>query len=469
MKNQLRQSILILTFAIIGWSNNVNAQTIAAGNSHSLFLCTGSPPYSVGENLFGELGIGVAFSHRLTPVQVNGVSGITSVAAGYYTSLFLKNDGTVWSVGMNNYGQLGDGTTSDKSTPVQVIGVSGITAVSTNGTPGSTSNGHSLFLKNDGTVWGVGNNWEGQLGDGTLINKSIAGQVSGLNGITAVAAGRDRYSLFLKNDGTVWAVGRNYYGQLGDGTTGNKKNAVQLSSLSGITAISAGHTHSLFLKNDGTVWAVGYNGRGQLGDGTTTDKKTPVQVNGVSGVVAVAAGTFHSLFLKNDGTVWSVGNNSGGELGDGTTIDKKTPVQVSGVSGVTAVSGGGYFSLFLKNDSTVWAVGIGGNGQLGNGTQTNKTTAVQVIGLCGATGIEDNSTANNISIFPNPANEQLFIELTDYKNTIAEIFNIQGQLLQSIPLKSDKTTIQINELISGLYLVKVKSSEGMIVKKLVKN
>jgi hypothetical protein len=109
----------------------------------------------------------------------------------------------------------------------------------------------------------------------------------------------------------------------------NKSTPVQVSSLTGITAIAAGGFHSIFLKNDGTVWAVGYNAFGQLGDGTTANKSTPVQVSSLTGITAIAAGGFHSIFLKNDGTVWAVGSNGDGQLGDGTTGNKSTPVQVS--------------------------------------------------------------------------------------------------------------------------------------------
>jgi hypothetical protein len=124
-------------------------------------------------------------------------------------------------------------------------------------------------------------------------------------------------------------VGFDYYGQLGIGTMVDKSSPVQVSSLTSITAIAADGNHSLFLKNDGTVWAVGNNFYGQLGDGTTDSKSTPVQVSPLTGITAIAAGGLHSLFLKNDGTVWAVGRNNNGQLGDGTTVNKSTPVQVS--------------------------------------------------------------------------------------------------------------------------------------------
>ena len=351
---------------------------IAAGYSHSLALRTDGTVWACGYNNFGQLGDGTT-TNKTTAVQVSGLSGVTAIAGGYYHSLALKNDGTVWAWGANDYGQLGDGTTTETTTAVQVSELSGVTAI-------ACGYSHSLALRNDGTVWAWGANDHGQLGDGTTTETTTAVQVSGLSGVTAIAAGSE-HNLALKDDGTVWTWGDNWYGQLGDGTTIKTTTAVQVSGLSGVIAIAGGYYHSLALKNDGTVWAWGYNHYGQLGDVTITNKTTAVQVSGLRGVTAIAGGRYHSLALKNDRTVWAWGDNYYGQLGDGTTTNKTTAVQVSGLSGVTAIAGGESHSLALKNDGTVWAWGHNYYGQLGDVTITNKTTAVQVRGLSGVTAI----------------------------------------------------------------------------------
>ena len=354
---------------------------IAGGYSHSLALKNDGTVWAWGCNDYGELGDGTK-SYKTTAVQVSGLSGVTSIAGGYSHSLALKNDGTVLAWGRNGSGQLGDGTITYKSTAVQVSGLGEITAI-------ASGNNNSLALKNDGTVWAWGYNYYGQLGDGTRTDKTMAVQVSGLSGITAIAGGGS-HSLALKNDGAAWAWGDNYYGQLGDGIQPYVpyiKTSVQVNGLSGITAIARGYSHSLALKNDGTVWAWGSNYYGQLGDGTVVDRETVVQVSGLSGITAIVGGGSHSLALKKDGTVWAWGNNENGQLGDGTVINKTTAVQVSGLSGITAIASGYSHSLALKNDGTVWAWGNNYNGQLGDGTTMYATTAVQVRGLSGITAI----------------------------------------------------------------------------------
>jgi autotransporter-associated beta strand protein len=150
------------------------------------------------------------------------------------------------------------------------------------------SNGHSLVLKRDGSVWATGYNGYGQLGDRTTITRTISVRV--MSEVSAIACGW-YHSLFLKSDGSVWASGRNTVGQLGVAGA----DGVPVRVMGGVMAIACGNSHSLFLKNDGTVWATGLNTYGQLGIGAgNSTVSTPVQV--MTGVIAIACGASHSLF-----------------------------------------------------------------------------------------------------------------------------------------------------------------------------
>lgn len=274
---------------------------IAAGFYHSLFLKSDSTVWSCGRNFSGELGDGTQ-TQRLSPVQVTSLSGIIDIAAGDYHSMFLKSDSTVFSCGDNQDGCLGLG-----SSPLQVINPTQVNSI---GSVISIAGGfrHSLFIKGDNTVWASGINNQGQLGDGTNDSKTTPVQINSLSDIVAVSAGQ-YHSLFLKNDGTVWSCGDNLVGQLGDGSNLSQNIPVQVSGLTDIIKISAsGLSHSLFLKSDDTFWACGNNISGALGNGDFIDENIPVQVlDGCTSSVGLAKNT-------NDFEAFIYPNPSNGEF-----------------------------------------------------------------------------------------------------------------------------------------------------------
>ncbi len=450
---------IILIFVIAILARQSPAQTITAGDHHSLFLCNNNGLMACGYNDRGQLGDNTT-TQKNSPVQVNVLSGIIAMAAGVKHSLFLKNDNTVWACGFNGYGQLGNGSTASDSISFQINGLIGIIGISAGGS-------NSLFLKNDGTVWACGNNQYGQLGNGTTSGPNpnpVPAQLSSLSGIIAIAEGDYYHSLFLKNDGTVWACGLNDHGQLGNGTTSNANpTPFQVPSLSGIIAIAAGQGYSLFLKNDSTVWACGIGGA--LGNGLITDQLSPVQAVSLSKITAIAAGNGHSMFLKNDGTVWVCGSNLYGQLGNGTSDvnPHSTPIQASSLSGITSIAAGQNHSLFLKNDGTVWACGDNGLGQLGDGTGNNKSTPVQVTGLCSLTAVEENSIENNISVYPNPLAAQTTFTLNkEAKNALLKVYDMNGKIARQLIFSGMQVIFQKENIVNGIYFYQIISGDKII-------
>lgn len=296
--------------------------------------------WSWGHNYFGQLGDGTNVD-RTAPVKAL-LGNVKIIASGMNYSLALDNSGTVWGWGDNYDGGIGDATTINRNSPVQVI--SGIKSIATGWF-------HSLALGTDGTIWRWGNYSFGLTGGSHLdlpqLDSLFPVPVAGLTNVKTFVGGIN-HSLVLKNDGTVWAWGANGNGQLGDGTDIDRITPVQVVGLSNIIAIGAGD-HSLALRSDGTVWAWGLNDHGQLGDGTTTNSWLPVPVGGgLNGVIAIFGGGWHSLALKADGTVWSWGNGAGA-----------TPAAVPELSQIVAIDGECYSSTALKSDGTVWQKGFG--------------------------------------------------------------------------------------------------------------
>jgi alpha-tubulin suppressor-like RCC1 family protein len=240
---------------------------------------------------------------------------------------------------------------------------------------------HSLGLDSSGAVWAWGLANFGQIGDGTLVNKTAP--VSVLTGVVSIAAGWF-HSMALKADGTVWMWGRNESGQIGDGTGQQRSSPVQL-SLTNVVAVAAGATHSLALKSDGTVWAWGANTDGQLGTGNFTQSFTPVQVSGLTGASSIAAGENFSLALQPNGAsggfVWTWGKNTSGQLGDASTVTRNQPVQVTGVTTAAAIAAGQAFAIARLANGTVIGWGANNSAQLGTltGTASNVPVAVPVL------------------------------------------------------------------------------------------
>jgi alpha-tubulin suppressor-like RCC1 family protein len=349
--------MLMLFSAATSRADDVTITAVAAGDDHSLYMKSDGSLWAIGYNGYGQLGDGTN-TNRNTPVQVD--TDVKAVAAGYNHSLYVKSDGSLWAVGYNYYGQLGNGTNTSRSTPVQVD--TDVKAVAAGGD-------YSLYVKSDGSLWAMGYNYYGQLGDGTNTNRNTPVQVD--TDVKTVAAGYN-HSLYMKNDGSLWAMGYNGGGQLGDATNTNRNTPVEVDI--DVKAVAAGYNHSLYIKNDGSFWAMGYNYYGQLGNGTNMSRNTPVQVD--TDIKAVAASYNHSLYVKSDGSLWVMGDNTYGQLGDGTNTNRNTPVQID--ADVKVVAAGVSHNLYIKNDGSLWAMGYNYYGQLGNGANTNRNTPVLV-------------------------------------------------------------------------------------------
>lgn len=356
-------SLFTVTYAVEGMMVTNVAQGCAS--KHSLFLMSDGSLWGMGRNNNGQLGDGFEpFSTDGSPPYYGTnkpeeivSSGVTAITVGSAHSLFVKTDGSLWAMGYNGFGQLGNGTYNSTNRPQKIVS-SGVTAVAA----GSL---FSLFLKSDGSLWAMGYNYNGQLGDGALGSGTNRPAEIVSNGVTAIAAGGS-HSLFLKSDGSLWAMGDNHYGQLGDGSYGdsafnNSINYPKRIVADGVIAIAAGGAHSLFIKSDGSLWTMGYNFYGQLGDGTYNRTNQPKKVV-ESGVIAITAGGNQSLFLKIDGSLWAMGYVDG--IAGGSSYTNQPQKIVANC--VTVVAQGGAHSLFIKTDGSLWAMGDNTSGQLGD-------------------------------------------------------------------------------------------------------
>lgn len=359
---------------------------VGVANNTSLGLTVDGRLFAWGDNSQSCVGDGSSFN-RSSPVQVSGATQYTWKAVAYnLQTLLLRSDGALFASGNNQFGQLGDGTTIDKSTFVQVgTGQQWISI--------GAGSGYSGAVNAAGKLYTWGKNSSGSLGDGTTVNKSSPVLIDSSNTYTFISPKGDAQFHAIQNTKILMGWGGNGTGQIGDGTTVNKSTPVQIGS-SSWTVVEGRTGFTMGLTVDKKIFCWGLNSNGQLGDNTTVNKSAPVQV-GTSFWNSISAEYAGCRAIRADGILFAWGENPVGELGDGTTIDKSSPVQI-GSSSWTLVSGGSNVTHAIRIDGMLFAWGNNLGGVLGDGTTINKSSPVQIGSSSWTTVFSRSSTTSAI-------------------------------------------------------------------------
>jgi alpha-tubulin suppressor-like RCC1 family protein len=283
------------------------------------------------------------------------MADVVSVDAAITHTLYALSDGTVWTLGENKW--------ASTSVPVQVTGIANVLQVATLSAGG-------IMLRNDGSVWGFGDDRNAQCalagqpnpGTGAVIGPI---PIPGLPAnITSISSG-NQHTIALDVEGNAWVWGSRF-------------GCTPWIALDNVVAVAAGDTDlCLFARADGSAWAMGFNLHGQLGNGTTASNyTTATQVLGLTDVVAVAAGDRHSMFLLADGSLWTSGWNNDCRLGLETEVNPATPLFGTNVltpaqvplADVVTMAGGYAHGVAVTADDAIWVWGLNNAGQLSDGT-----------------------------------------------------------------------------------------------------
>jgi alpha-tubulin suppressor-like RCC1 family protein len=358
----------------------VSFDQIVTGGNFTCALDAAGEVQCWGFNNDGQLGNGTNTSSSL-PVTVAGLpGGMLQLEAGWDYACVVTGVGGVKCWGANYFGQLGDGTTDNHNTPVDVAGLSGaVTALSAGG-------GQTCALLAGGSLQCWGYNQFGQLGDGTTENRRAPVNVVGLDGsVSALSAGNVHTCAILVGGGMkCW--GNNTSGQLGDGSLQDRPLPVDVIGLGGsASALGAGGYHTCALLSSGAARCWGENYTGTLGNGNYTDSSVPVDVFGLAGgASSLAVGYSHTCVLAAGGLVKCWGDNSYGKLGDGSTTTSNIPQNVIGLFGsITSLSAGGDHTCALTGTGQVRCWGWSGFGQAGDGAIILRSVPLEVLGLAG--------------------------------------------------------------------------------------
>jgi alpha-tubulin suppressor-like RCC1 family protein len=435
---------------------------ISSGAFFNLGIKPNGTIWGWGSSSFGQMGNG-SEADFYVPTQISNATDWQTIVSGPYNTFVLKTNGTLWASGDNLYGQLGIGSTVSYTTSFTQVGTE------TSWSQVSASNGFTIALKTNGTLWAWGQNDFYQMGNGTCCNNRLSPSQVGIDSdwVAIETAGVIRTALALKSNGTLWGWGGNSTGLIGPSNVGSRQYPTQLRSDTDWSTISTGNGHALALKTNGTLWGWGAGNEGQAGD-TFPEiyfRDTPVQIGTESNWVYIGTGYATSYAIKNNGTLWGWGSNDYGQVGDGTLVDQRQPVQIGTDTDWVKAMGGFSHGLAQKANGAIYTWGTNDFGQLGNGTMdaVSLPTGISVPGCTLDTAEFD--TAKMV-IAPNPVQEVLQFS---YRGNIMvnglQIYDMTGRVVYSSrPVAASQLQVSLPLVLpKGIYLLVLQYDGSTVV------
>ena len=341
---------------------------VETNGSHTIILKANGTVWSYGTNTYGELGNGTN-EESDSPVQVEFGTGtqIVEISAGTEHNIALDTNGTVWTWGRNNYGQLGVTGLTSSNVPVQVTIPETVVKV-------VAGNNFSFVIGESGKVYAFGYNVNGELGVGTYKNVTKPTEVLGVENAIDIA-GAENHSVLVTNKGEIYTTGNNTYGQLGTEETRTNK-FTKVAGISNIIEVETGDNHNVALSIGGDVYVWGSNIYGQLGLNDRTNRNVPTKVEDIRNIEDISAGRANTMLLENTGVIYSTGANTEGEIGDGTVETKEKYVEVTRIPDAIEVTTGNTYSVAIRKDGTVWGWGDYNHGVANKESKTNSEIPV---------------------------------------------------------------------------------------------
>ena len=351
--------------------------TISAGYFHTIGSDNNKQVWDWGYNSYSQLGDNSSVQ-RLTPVSIQGArKTFCKISGGYYSTLGIDKTGQIWGWGYNNNGRLGDNSTTQRATPVSIKG--------NKKTFSQLCAGYfsTLGIDKNGTAWGWGYNNYGQLGDNTTTQRLTPVSILGANKTFCQITSAGYNSGAIDKNGQIWCWGANFYGGLGNNSTTAKCTPVSVQgSQKTFCQITSAFYNVFGVDKNGQLWCWGFNDYGQLGINSVTAKCTPVSVQGANKTFCKISSQYYSILgLDKNGQVWGWGDNGYGQLGNSSIAIQRTPVSILGNKKTFCqITIGRNFSVGVDKSGGVWGWGYNKFGQLGNNTTAYVGTPISIKG-----------------------------------------------------------------------------------------
>ncbi len=447
----------ILSIIIIFVTITVKSQCVksfVSGAGHSALIKSDGTLWAWGRNTNGQLGNGTTQLQAL-PIQIGNESNWKSVSAVHAysnTTIVLKEDNTLWSMGQNDYGQTGIGTLGNILVPTMIPGGSWKSC--------KLSHEHALAVKLDGTLWAWGRNNAGQLGDGSQINHPTPIQIGSDNNWKEVTAG-SWFSLAIKNDGTLWGWGSNSMHAIGFVSY----VPMQIGTSNNWESIDAGNHFVVAKQVNGSIWSWGHPTNGATGQNTQNYVTVPTQIGSDSDWSSISAAAYRTFAIRNDGTLWGCGHNFDGQLGDGTTISHEVLTPINDDNNWQQISPGAVQTLAMKSNGSIWIWGGNSQGNLGNGTFIDNYTPNLFLSCSLNVDENQNSVYSQCTSILNLSSQYISLNIADGRSQQAILYDMSGK---AISKTINNQQVYIGDLERGIYIIRFECNEQVYYRKFIK-
>lgn len=453
-------------------AQNVSWQSVSLGTEHSIALQSDGSIWGCGSNLSGQLAmVPTDPAPNFNLIQITEYSDWHTISCGGVHTIGLRQDKSLWGWGGNTTRQINESGATNVTTPFKIGEDNDWNLL-------AAGQAHSLAIKEDGTLWSWGFNFAGQLGHSGTTNIGAPRQVGTESDWIIVSAG-GYHSLGIRSDSTLWGWGFNANGQVGVPPGANVLTPTQIGpSGTKWIATSAGFEFSTAISAEGHLYAWGFNGNGQAGTGNTIQVNSPTMIH-EGPWRTVRSGSAYSFAIHEDGSLYAWGANIDGACGIPGIQNVLVPTQVSDETDwVMAVpaqgllannSVFGFHTMALKEDGlAICVTGANYIGQLGTGTVTARNSLDCIVGEL-MTNLIDNQLMTEVSIYPNPIQEMLYLEVpSGLENARWIIRDVNGVVVNQGILSGEMVSIPASQLHAGVYIISAINDKHYFSKKIVK-